>query len=151
MLLHGANRGDKRGRSTALFFAVLNGTSTSDPEPVNFSYDPENASYLRVSRKRHHLRSHQFSSRAAILPLLGWFPACVAHVFCNPEDPDALGDDSSFFAVTQQQWRAWFRRMLRCKLACILPPTSGSQISFRSFRGGRRTKVVTDSVETDAR
>ena len=35
--------------------------------------------------------------------------------------PDALGDDSSFLAVTQQQWRACVRRMLRCKLACILP------------------------------
>ena len=34
--------GDKRGRSKALFFAVLNGTSISDPEPVNFSCDPEN-------------------------------------------------------------------------------------------------------------
>ena len=31
---------------------------------------------------------------------------------------------TSFFAVTQQQWRACVRRMLRCKLACILPPSS---------------------------
>ena len=37
---------------------------------------------------------------------IDWLPACVARDFCNPEDPDALGDDSSFFAVTQQQWRA---------------------------------------------
>ena len=33
-----------------------------------------------------------------------------------------LGDDSPFFAVTQQHWRAC--RMLRCKLACVLPPSS---------------------------
>ena len=32
------------------------------------------------------------------------------------EDPDALGDDSSFFAMCF--------RMLRCKLACILPSSS---------------------------
>ena len=29
--------GDKRGRSKALCFAVLNGTSMPDPEPVNFT------------------------------------------------------------------------------------------------------------------
>ena len=63
-------------------------------------------------------------ARAAVVPLLDWLLACVAHHCCNPEDPDALGDDSSFFAVTQQQWRACVRRMLRCKLACTLPPSS---------------------------
>ena len=47
---------------------------------------------------------------------LDWLPSSVAHDFCNPEDPDALDDDSSFFAVTQQQWRASVRRMLRCRL-----------------------------------
>ena len=34
--------GDKRDRSKALFFAVHNGTSISDPEAVNFSYASEN-------------------------------------------------------------------------------------------------------------
>ena len=34
------------------------------------------------------------------------------------------GEDSSFFAVTQQQWRACVRRMLRCKLVCRLPSSS---------------------------
>ena len=37
---------------------------------------------------------------------------------------DALGDDSSFFTVTQQQWRACIRGMLRCKLAYKMPPSS---------------------------
>ena len=35
-----------------------------------------------------------------------------------------LGDYSSLFAVTQQQWRACVRIMLRCKVACTLPPSS---------------------------
>ena len=46
------------------------------------------------------------------------------HDFRNPEDPDALSDDSSSFAVTQQQWRACIRRMSRCNLACMLSPSS---------------------------
>ena len=65
-----------------------------------------------------------FPVRAVIVPLLDWLSASVAHDFCNPEDPDALGDDFSFIAVTQQHWRACFRRMLRCKLACRLPFSS---------------------------
>ena len=32
--------GDKRGRNKALLFALLNGTSTPDPEPVSCSCDP---------------------------------------------------------------------------------------------------------------
>ena len=64
--------GDKRGRSKAPFFSVLNGTSISDPEPVNPSCDPESLAhgrlYLRDNRKRHHLRSHQ---------LLRWRYGCT--------------------------------------------------------------------------
>ena len=63
-------------------------------------------------------------SRTAIVPLLDWVPGRVADDFRSPEDPDALGDDSSFLAVTQQLWRACVRRMLRCKLACTLPSSS---------------------------
>ena len=44
-----------------------------------------------------------FAARAVIVPLLDWLLSRVAHDFCNPENPDALGDDSSFRAVTQQQ------------------------------------------------
>ena len=65
-----------------------------------------------------------FSPRDAILPLLDWLPRCVAHDFCNPKNPVAVGHDSSFLAVTQQQWRACFRRLPWCRLACILPPSS---------------------------
>ena len=53
-------------------------------------------------------------------------------IFCNSEDPNELGDDSTFFAVTQHQWRACVRRLLRCKLACVLPPSS---LDFRSASG----------------
>ena len=56
--------------------------------------------------------------------LLDWLSACVADDFCSSDDPDASGDDFSFFAVTQQQWRACVRQMLRCKLACALLPSS---------------------------
>ena len=83
--------GDKRGRSKALFFAVLNGTSISDPEPVIFSCDPEDwacgqatseatAKYIISARI-------SFPARLAIVPLLDWLPACMAHDFCNREDP----------------------------------------------------------------
>ena len=120
--------GDKHGRCKALFFAVLNGAAISDPESVRFSCDPENwfcGQATSESTAKDIISARiSFPARAAILPLLDWLPACVAHDFCNPEDPDALGDDSSFFAVTQQQWRPCLRRMLRCKLACVLAPSS---------------------------
>ena len=118
----------KRGRCKALFYAVVNGTSISDPDPANFSCDPENSAYgqatLEWTAKDIISDRISFPARAAVVPLLDWLPARVAHDFCNPEDPDALGDDSSFFAVTQQQWRACARRMPRCKLACVLSPSS---------------------------
>ena len=81
-------------------------------------------SHLGVDRKGSHLRSHQFLRSCCNAPLIDWLPACVAHDFCNPEDLDALGYDSSFFAVTQQQWRACVRSMLRCELACTFPSSS---------------------------
>ena len=65
-----------------------------------------------------------FSPRAAIFPLLDRLPRCVAHDFSNPKNAVALGHDSSFFAVTQQQWRACVRRLLRCRRTCILLPSS---------------------------
>ena len=99
----------------------------SDPEPVNFFMRPRELGLrtnpLRVDRKIYHLRI-SVSARAALVPLLVWLPACVARDFCNPKKTDALGDDSSFYVVIQQQWRACVRRMLRCKLACIWPPSS---------------------------
>ena len=116
-----------RGRSKALFYAVLNGTSISDPEPVNFSCDPEiwacGHATSEPTAKDMISAPISFPTRA-VVQLLDCLPECVAHDFCNPEDPDALGDDSSFFAVTQQHWRACIRRTLRSKEACILPPSS---------------------------
>ena len=99
--------GGKRGRSKALFLAVRNGTSVSDPEPVNFSCGPESWAYgqttSEATAKDIIFARISIPTRAAIVPPLDWLPACVAHDFCNPEDSDAHGDDSSFFAVPQQQ------------------------------------------------
>ena len=98
---------DECGRSKALFFAVLNVTSMTDPELVNFSCDPENWAYGQTTSEetaKEIISAHiSFPARAALVALPDWLPACVAHGLCNPEDPDALGYDSSFFAVTQQQ------------------------------------------------
>ena len=128
--------GDTRGRSKALFFAVLNATFISDPEPVNFSCDPENWSCGEAtsdSTARGVISARiSFPACAALAPLLDWLPACVAHDFCNLEDPDALGDDSSFLAVTLL--------FAECYVAgwpaCCHPP---------------HTKDATDSLEKDAR
>ena len=110
-----------------LFFVMLNGTSITDPEPVNFLCDPESWAYGRytpeTSAKDIISARISFAASAAVVPLLDWLPACVADDFCNPDKPDALGNDSSSFAVTQQL-RACVRRMLRRKLACMLPPSS---------------------------
>ena len=121
----------KRGRSKALFLAVLNGTSIPDSEPVSCSCDPDNWAYGRstfeTSAKEIISVRISFCPRAASFE---WPPRCVAHAFCNPESPVAFGHDSSFFAVTQQHWRACVRRMLRCRLACILPPFSLGPVAF---------------------
>ena len=110
------------------FFAVLNGTAISDPESVNFSCDPENWAYGQAtseSTAKDIIPARiSFPARAAIVPLLDWLPARVTHDICNLEDLEAHGDESSFCAVTQQQWRACVRRMLRCKLARVPPPSS---------------------------
>ena len=96
--------GYKRGHC---FFAVLNGTAIADPEPVRFSCDPENCACGQAtseSTAKDTISARvSFTARAAFVPLLDWLHACVAHECRNPEDPDALGDDSTFFAVTQQQ------------------------------------------------
>ena len=93
--------GDKRGRCKALYFAVLNGTAFSDPEPVRFSWDLENSTYGQATTEStaEDIISApiSFTVRAAIVPLLDWLPSCVGHEICNPEDVDAVGDDSSFF------------------------------------------------------
>ena len=112
-----AFRGDERGRCKALFCVVVNGTIGLRSRPCLFFTQPESTAndiiFPRIS----------FAARATVVPVLDWLPACVADDFCNPEDHHALGDDSSFFAVTQQQWRACVRRMVRCTLACVLPPS----------------------------
>ena len=130
-----ASSGDKRGRCKALFYAV-NGTSISDPEPVNFSCDPENWAYRQAtseSTAKEIISARiSFPARAAFRCSIG-FPLPWRATSRNPEDPDAHGDDSSFFAVTQQQWRACVRRMLRCTLACVLPPSLDPRLASGAF------------------
>ena len=114
--------GDKRGRSKALFHAVLDGTSISDTEPLKFSCDPEKAGLTaKLPPRQPQERSSPLAS-ASLLVLQLYrcsigFPHVWRATLVNHEDSDALGD----FAVTHQQWRACVRRMLRCKLACTLP------------------------------
>ena len=98
--------GDKRRRSKALFFAVRNGTSHFQIQNLSiFSCDPDNWAYGQATAEStaKDITSARIScaARAAVVPLLDWLPACVALDFVIL-DPDALGDDSSFFAVTQQ-------------------------------------------------
>ena len=102
--------GDERGRSKALIFGVFNGTS--------------DVTHQKHPRKTSSPIASAFPPRAAIIPLLDWLPRCVAHDSSKPKKPVALGHDSASFVVKKQQWRACVRKRLRCRLACILPPSS---------------------------
>ena len=65
---------DKQGRWKALFFAVLNGTAVSEPEPVKFSCDPENWAHGQAtseSTAKDIISARiSFLARAEIVPLL---------------------------------------------------------------------------------
>ena len=56
----GFQRGQERPQQSTVFFAVLDGTSTSGPEPQFFMRPRELGQRNRVNRKSYHLRSHQF-------------------------------------------------------------------------------------------
>ena len=151
--------GYERGRSNALSFAELNGTSIPDPEPVSCSCDPDNWAHGRhtpgTSAKNILSAGISFSPRAAIFPLLDWFARCVAHDCCNPKHSVAFGHDSSFFAVNRQQWRACVRRMPRCRLACTLPPSSlGPRLASGAFAVAEdegRDRFIGDRRPLDSR
>ena len=87
--------GYKRGRCKALSFAVLDGTAISDPEPVRFSCDQRNGPTDKLLPSRPQKKPSPLASASPLV-----LPACVADDTCSLEDPDALGDDSSFFAAT---------------------------------------------------
>ena len=124
--------GDKRRRSKALFSLC----STEQIQNLSIFHSTQRTG----STDKLHPAKDTFSARissaacAAIVPLLDWLPACVAHDFCNSEDPDALGDDSSFFAVTQQQCLCSQNVTLQTGLH-IATFLTGFQNSFWSFRG----------------
>ena len=69
--------------------------------------------------------------------------------------PFRLGDDSSPFAVPQQQWCACSRRMLRCTLACILPSSSSdprlASGSFTVAKDKNRDRFIGDRRPLNSR
>ena len=117
-----ALRGDTRGRSKALIFAVLNGASFTDPELVMFSRNPENlrTKYLRNNRKSHHLRPNQIPrSRCNCTHCSSGFLHAGRTTFANLRTRRAW---SRFFILRQSS--GYVHTTLRCWLACISPPSS---------------------------
>ena len=147
------------GESAAAAKHLLNGTTLSDPEPVSFSCGPENWAYGQAtseSTEKGIISARiSFPARDAAVPLLDWLPESVAHDFRNPEEPEALGDDSSLFAVTQHQWRACVRRMLRCKLASVRPSSSLDRRlasgAFAVAKDKNRDRFIGDRRPLDSR
>ena len=121
-------------------------------EPVSCSCEPDNWAYGRstfeTSAKEIISVRISFCPRAASLD---WPPRCgSARLLQSREPPSRLVTDSSFFAVTQQQWRACVRRMLRCRLACILPPSSlGPRLDSGAVPVAEDEDRGTNSLETD--
>ena len=98
------------------------GSTEARSQTQNLS-DFQSTQKTGLTASRDNLRPHQFSF-SRLNRTAARLPARVADVFCSPEDPDAVGDDSSSFVVTQQQWR----------LACALPPTSlDPRLAFGAF------------------
>ena len=66
-----ALRGDTRGRSKALIFAMLNGASFTDPEPLMFSRNPENlrTKTSGTTAKATISASIRFLARTAAVPI----------------------------------------------------------------------------------
>ena len=118
---HLAFRGDKRGRSKALIFAVLNGASITDPEPVMISQPRElglRTKDLRDNRKSHHLRPHQIP-RSHCTCTIARVASCTRRARLLQTSHDA-----SFCAVAQRQSCGDVHKMTHCRLACISPPSS---------------------------
>ena len=130
--------GDKRGRSKALFFAVLHGRSITDSDPVIFHMTQRTGLTdkvpLRQPQKMSRPARISFPARAAFVPLLDWLPERVARDFCNLENSDAMGDDSSFFAVTQQPFEECYVANL---LAHCHPPQWDPRLASGAFAVGK--------------
>ena len=128
---------DKRGRNKALTFAVLIGTSVTDSQPVKFSGDPENWSYMRSTSKTPLKRFiscfTRLYARAAVASLRVWSLARVVHDSSDTEDSDTPVGNTSFDGVTHQQWDPSVPQIptdqVPPHIATIL---DGSQISLRS-------------------
>ena len=119
--------GDSRGRSKALFSlcsteqpsqiqnrSIFHETQRTGPSDEILQRQPRKTSSPLTSASPLALQLYHHSTG---------FPHAWRTTSATLRTP-TLGDDSSLFAVTQQPWRACVRRLLRCKLACILPPSS---------------------------
>ena len=144
--------GDKRGRSKALLFAVLNGTSIPDSDLVSCSCDPANWACRRstseTSAKDITSARISFSSRAAILPVLDWLPRRVAHAFLQ----------------SKELRRVWLRLLILCcdstTVACLCSQNATVQASLHTatflsgtIQASGAFAVAEDegSLETDVR
>ena len=100
----------KRDRSNVLFFAVHNGAAVPNPEPVRFIFvrprelGPR-TSHFRVDRKRYHLRSYHLPRSCC--------NCAVARLASRTRGAQLLQSSGPRLAS-----------MLRCRLACVLPPSS---------------------------
>ena len=97
-----------------LIFAVLNGASIADPEPVHVASDPQKWAYGQSTSVNASVSLH------------------VLHeCYCS------IGYLSVWLvtsAATQQPWRACVRRVLRGKLACVVPlPSLDPRLASRTF------------------
>ena len=97
--------GDKRGRSKVFFFAVLNGSSVPDPEPVSSSCDPDKTGTTDDIPQRHPRKTS--SPLASAFRLASRCNNTIARLasqmrwrttFAILENSDALGNDCSVFA-----------------------------------------------------
>ena len=116
---------------------MLNGTSISDPKPVDFSCDPEHwaCGQATESTAKDSISARISSpARAAFAPLLDGLPACVAHAFGNAEDPGALGDHFFILCRDPTTVACWCSQNATLQ-ACLHVATlfTASQIRFRSF------------------
>ena len=111
--------GDKRGRSEAMLFAVLNGTSTTcDPTGHTDRVpprQPQKTSFPLAAVSLHALQFYHCSI---------FFPNVWLMIFEILRTLTNLVTILQFCAVTRHQWRACVRRMLRCEFDCTVPLSS---------------------------
>ena len=119
------------------FFAVLNGASITDPEPVHVASDPQKWAYGQSTsvRTTKHVISAciSFLARAACVPLLDRLPERVAHDLCR---------DTNTVACLCAKGVALQTGLVPLTLLDPKPLHGHSQC--------RKTRLLTDLLETGA-